>query len=217
MLNVCIAGWNSSEADSAHSMLRGRPDFRVSDIHSTGAEVVETLRRTRVDAVVVPADWIDVARALKRLVFPALSAEPSLVLVTHLPRLAVRARALSCGFDGAIDLSKGSDEVAMGLLRINDASLRLEDDSDLKGLGIVPGLLTRDLVLARDEDTSLADLIATGASDEAIALAMGWTIQMLRNRITELLSANGMTYRTQLAVARASSVRIPDFVRPFSE
>lgn len=217
MLRVCIAGWNSSEADTAYSMLRDRPDLDVPEIRPTGAAVVTTLREVAVDAVLFPTDWIDVARAIKQQVFPALSISPSVVLVTHRPRLATRARALSCGFDGAVDVSSPAEDVVMDLNRITSASVRLENDTDLRNLGIVPGLLTRGLVLNDDDDVSLADLIASGASDEAVALAMGWSIQVLRNRVALLLEANGMTYRTQLAVAHASSVRIPDFVRLLSE
>lgn len=217
MLKLCIAGWNSSEAESVHARLRGRPDLWVSDVRSTGAEVVETIRTTKTDAVLLPTDWIDVARVFKSLVFPALSAPPSLVLITHSPRLATRARALSCGFDGAIDLTSGPDDLVMDITRITNSAFGLGDDHELKTLGIIPGLLARDLVLQDDDDASLADFLATGATDDAIAGAMGWTIQTLRNRIAALLEANDMTHRTQLAVARASSARIPDFVRPLAE
>lgn len=217
MLRVCIAGWNSTDSDLAYSMLRDQPDLSVPEIRPTGASVVTTLREAQIDAVLFPADWIDVARAIKQQVFPVLAVSPSVVLVTNRPRLATRARALSCGFDGAIDVSSAADDVVMDLNRITSASQRLENDTDLQSLGIVPGLLARGLVLNDDDDASLADLIASGASDEAIADALGWDIQFLRNRVAVLLDANGMTYRTQLAVARASSVRIPDFVRLLSE
>lgn len=217
MLRICIAGWKSTEADAAYSLLRDRPDVQVPPIRSTGAEVVEALRATPTDAVLFPTDWIDVARSIKKIVLPALDTPPSLVLVTHSPRLAIRARALSCGFDGAIDLSTDLEQLVMSLNRIANASIRLENDEDLQGLGIIPGLLARDLVFSDDDDASLADLIATGVSDDAIARALGWNVQVLRNRIAELLAANGMTYRTQLAVAHASSARIPDFARPLAE
>ena len=217
VLRVCIAGWNSTESDLAYAMLRGRPDLTLPEIRPTGASVVTTLREGHVDAVLFPTDWIDVARAIKQQVFPALAVSPSVVLVTDRPRLATRARALSCGFDGAVDVSSAADDLVMDLNRITSASQRLENDADLQSLGIVPGLLARGLVLNDDDDASLADLIASGASDDAIAEAMGWSTQLLRNRIARLLETNGMSYRTQLAVARASSVRIPDFVRLLSE
>jgi hypothetical protein len=40
---------------------------------------------------------------------------------------------------------------------------------------------------------------------------MGWTIQKVRNRIESLLASNDLAYRTQLAVIRASLLKVPDF------
>lgn len=217
MLRVCIAGWNSAESNLAYSMLRDRSDLAVPEIRSTGTAVVATLREGSVEAILFPTDWIDVARAIKQQVFPTLAISPSFVLVTHRPRLAIRARALSSGFDGTVDLSFPADDIVMDLARITSETLRLESDHELQSLGIVPGLLTRRLILNDDDDASLVDLIASGAADEAIATALGWSLQVLRNRIALLLEVNGMAYRTQLAVARASSISTPDFVRLLSE
>ena len=40
---------------------------------------------------------------------------------------------------------------------------------------------------------------------------MDWPIQRVRNRIENLLSNNQLSYRTQLAVIRAASLKVPDF------
>lgn len=72
-----------------------------------------------------------------------------------------------------------------------------------------PGLLARELVFRDSNDRLVSDLVATGLTDDDMALAMGWTIQKVRNQIEHLLSANELTHRTQLAVIRASLLKVP--------
>ena len=217
MLSVCVAGWRSSEADRAHSLLAGRPDFQVSPIRSTGVDLIEALLVETVDLVLLPSDWLDVGRLIKRSVAPSMPSTPPFVLMSHDLHLGTRARALSNGFDGAIDLSQDVEELVMGLSRIATSSEQLENDQMLSRLGVEPGLLLRDLRLIETSDTDILDLIAVGASDVDISQAIGSNVQMVRNRIAELLEVNDLRYRTQLAVIHASSTRIPDFLRPLSE
>jgi DNA-binding NarL/FixJ family response regulator len=87
----------------------------------------------------------------------------------------------------------------------------LESEPALRDLGLSPGLLARELVFRDSNDRLVSDLVATGLTDDDIALAMGWTIQKVRNQIEHLLSANELNHRTQLAVIRASLLKVPDF------
>ncbi|MEN9803649.1 MAG: hypothetical protein RIS41_496 [Actinomycetota bacterium] len=217
MLNGCVAGWRSPEADLAHSRLSGRADLRILPVRSTGVEVVETLRSHPVDVVLLPMDWVDVARAIKKDVLPALATTPSLVLIAHAPRLSTRARALASGFDGVVDLAEDTEAVVAALHRITTSLTADENDFMVSDLGIIPDLLARNLSLIDQHDSEFLDLLAIGTSDEEIALAMEWNVQQVRNRVAALLDANGLRYRTQLAVAHVSSARIPDFIRPISE
>jgi DNA-binding NarL/FixJ family response regulator len=73
------------------------------------------------------------------------------------------------------------------------------------------GMLARELELSDGNDEQLVDLMATGLPDEDIASLMDWTVQRVRNRIERLLDDNALMYRTQLAVIRAASLKVPDF------
>ncbi len=216
MLSACVAGWRSAEADLAHSLLSRRPDFRVPPLRSTGVELIETLRSDPIDAVLLPFDWIEVARAIKKDVAPSLSNDPSLVLIAHSPRVSTRARALSSGFDGILDLSGDAEKLLADLDQICERSTT-GDGELLKSIGVIPNLLVRHLKVTDTEDHGLLDLLAIGATDDEIAIALDWNIQKVRNHIASLLVANDMRYRTQLAVAHVSSTRIPDFVQTVLE
>jgi DNA-binding NarL/FixJ family response regulator len=170
-----------------------------------------------VDVVLLPMDWVEVARAIKKDVVPALATTPSLVVIAHAPRLSTRARALASGFDGVVDLEDDTETVVAALHRITKSPSADENGFMVSDLGIIPDLLARNLTLIDQHDSELLDLLAIGTSDEEIALAMGWDIQQIRNRVAALLNANRLRYRTQLAVAHVSSSRIPDFIRPIYE
>ena len=217
MLRVCLAGADSLEAARLYELLRDRPDVQVGPMCSTGAEMVRSIRRDSADVALFPTDWIDVARAIRRGLQPKAEPGPSFVLVTSSPRLALRARALSSGLDGIVDTSSDPEQLVMNLNRIASGTVRLTHDEELTKLNLLPGLMARDLILTSDDDESLADLIAAGLTDEAISGVLDWNIQETRNRIADLLAVNDMRYRTQLAIARSSSIRIPDFSRPFAE
>lgn len=217
VLRVTIAGWRSSEADLAHSLLARRPDFDVFPIRSTGVDLVEALFTDLADVVLLPTDWLDVGRLIKRDVVPSLPSVPSFILIGHELPVGARARALSSGFDGAVNLSRDVEDLAIGLNRVAAAAERLENDQTLSHIGVVPGLLLHNLRFIETSDSDIVDLIAIGASDEDISQVLGLNVQMVRNRIADLLAVNELRYRTQLAVIHASSTRIPDLLRPLSE
>ena len=95
--------------------------------------------------------------------------------------------------------------------QIIDGRLLINDDPALQSLGVSAGLFTRQIVIDDPVDQHIADLVGTGMPDDDIARIMDIPVQAVRNRIEGLLVANGLTYRTQLAVIQASLVKVPDF------
>jgi DNA-binding CsgD family transcriptional regulator len=89
--------------------------------------------------------------------------------------------------------------------------VRLDNEPILRDLGLPPGLLARGLEVEPGDDTDIADLVGAGLPDADIAVTMGASVQTVRNRIEHILHANGLSHRTQLAVVRASLVKVPDF------
>lgn len=216
-MKLCIGADKSEVSRLAFEKLRQHPSLTVDGISQSGAELISVIRDTRIDAVLVPPDWIEVGRLIKMHVLRAHSTAPAFVISSLDNRISLRARAISVGLDGLLDLSLSTDEAVDQLNRIINQSSQGQIDSDIDRLGVVPGLLSRDLVLDSDFDRALADLIVAGLPDEAIAQGLNSTIQEVRNRIAAILSANEMQYRTQLAVAYSSSFQLPDFARLLAE
>jgi len=121
------------------------------------------------------------------------------------------AHALACGFDGVVSVGDPPHSTIGRITQIVDGSWTFESEPWLQELGLMRGMLARELELSDGNDEQLVDLMATGLPDEDIASLMDWTVQRVRNRIERLLDDNALMYRTQLAVIRAASLKVPDF------
>lgn len=209
MVRLHAAGCDGEAFSSYVSLLATHRDLEVVGTSTTGAEAAEMVKSGGIDALIFPFDWADVIRTLK-LSVTAVS-QPSFVAVTQPVTTPVLARSLACDFDGVVDSAVATDSAARHIQRVIAGESRLEDEPSLRGLGLSRGLLVRELVLTGADDRHLADLVGTGLSDEEIAIVMGWNIQTVRNNIERLLAANDLLYRIQLAVVRASLLKVPDF------
>lgn len=216
-MKLCLGADRSDVSMLAYEKLRPHPSLTINGVSQSGAELIAAIRGDEIDAVLVPPDWIEVGRLIKMHLLRARSAAPAFVVASLDNKISLRARTFSIGLDGLLDLSLSMDQAVDQLNRIIDQSSRGLVDDDIDRLGVVRGLLSRELVLDSDFDRALADFIVAGLPDEAIAQGLNSTIQEVRNRIAAILSANDMQYRTQLAVAYSTSFQVPDFARLLAE
>jgi DNA-binding NarL/FixJ family response regulator len=180
----------------------------VGTTTSIGA-TLDAIRTNTVDAPLFDYEWAHPMKSIRA----SLSAKafPPFIAVHEQASRAAMVHALACGFDGLVGTSDGSGAIINKIERIVDGTWSFESEPWLREIGLSRGLLARELELSEDDDEQLVDLVGTGLPDEDIALLMDWSIQRVRNRIENLLSNNQLSYRTQLAVIRAASLKVPDF------
>jgi len=180
----------------------------VGTTTSIGA-TLDAIRTNTVDALLFDYEWAHPMKSIRA----SLSAKafPPFIAVHEQASRAAMVHALACGFDGLVGTSDGSGAIINKIERIVDGTWSFESEPWLREIGLSRGLLARELELSEDDDEQLVDLVGTGLPDEDIALLMDWSIQRVRNRIENLLSNNQLSYRTQLAVIRAASLKVPDF------
>jgi DNA-binding NarL/FixJ family response regulator len=191
--------------------LRSHPDIEVVGIGANGREVLEAIRSTSVDAVLFDEVYADLARTIRLSAEIPLNSSPTMVLAAENVTRPIIVKSIACGFDGVVSIT---DELRLAAKRLTDivnGDERLVDEPLLAELQYTPGLLVRQLVSAGPIDREVMDLVGAGLNDEAISGTLKISIQEVRNRIEGLLTSNGLSSRTHLAVARASHVVIPDF------
>ena len=210
MLKIHAAGPTDGQFASFVRDVDSHDSVNLAGTSSTAAQTAEVLKSDRVDAIIFPFEWADVLRTLETS-RGAPRPNPALIVVAESLSTPILARSLACGFDGAVETEGKIDHAVRRIHDVVSGDWTLESQPSLHGLGLTRGLLARELVIEDTDDRHIADLVGTGLTDDDIALVMGWTIQKVRNRIESLLASNDLAYRTQLAVIRASLLKVPDF------
>jgi len=170
---------------------------------------VDAIRSNDLDAILFASEWAHPMRSVRSSMTE--TSVPSFIAVHQNVSRASMAHALACGFDGVVSVGDPPHSTIGRITQIVDGSWTFESEPWLQELGLMRGMLARELELSDGNDEQLVDLMATGLPDEDIASLMDWTVQRVRNRIERLLDDNALMYRTQLAVIRAASLKVPDF------
>lgn len=190
------------------------PQLMPQSISLTGSSTsigttVDAIRSNDLDALLFSSEWAHPMKSVRSAL--SQSSVPSFIAVHRHASRASIVHALACGFDGVVSVSDDPKSTIAKIEKIIDGTWTFESEPWLRELGLRRGILARELVLSDTNDEQLVDLVGTGLPDEDIAMLMDWTIQQVRNRIESLLTDNDLAYRTQLAVIRAASLKVPDF------
>ena len=210
MLSLHAAGPVAGDFTSFVETICAHDGVELLGISHTATHAAEALKAYKIDALIFPFDWADVVRTLKVSIGTSRPV-PALVVVADQLSTPVLARSLACGFAGAVETAAHVDKAIDRIADVVRGSWNLANEPSLSGLALSPGLLARELMVSNADDQHVADLVGSGLTDDEIAVAMGWTLQKVRNCVEHLLSTNDLTYRTQLAVIRASLLKVPDF------
>lgn len=176
----------------------------------TGREVSTAIRGSAVDILAFPAEWSELCRTVRMSLDLPLRTRPLFVIAADRPSAALALKTHLFGFDGIVDVTAPSQDVAEQVHGLLDRSRHVSDDPAVRASGLEHGLLARTPIVP-DHDRDIADLVAGGLADDQIASLLGISIQQVRNRIERLIEANGLAYRTQLAILLTALVKVPDF------
>ena len=211
MVSVFVTAPGSEPFVSFMESLQSDSEVDLVGIGTTGRETVEAIRSNPIDAVIFADEYADLARAVRISARLPLNGQPSMVLAAPDRTDALVVRSALYGFDGIIVLADGRDSHARSISAVVSGATRTADDPLVLQLGIPHGLLVREFVAVDEKDNQVADLVGVGLDDRAIATTMSISVQEVRNRIENLLSVNGLSSMTHLAVVKASRVIVPDF------
>lgn len=211
MLKIAIG---NSPHSSSHDLIT---PFSASDrletvrVCNTGKEAAELARRGDIHAFVFAPDWAETCRAIRLTEHDSPSRFPAFVLASHEVTKTLLVKSLLYGFEGVVAMTDEPLHIVQRIEGIVEGSISIVDEPPLRNLNLRHGLLARELVVDNPDDQELAQLVGAGLPDSEIADLLGWNIQHVRNRVEHLITANGLSYRTQLAVLSSSVWRIPDF------
>ena len=210
-INLFVARSDNDGLEPMIGTLATLDGIRLLGTGTSGAQIAAALRTDEPDAIVFPVDRADLARTIRVSARVPVESAPFFVAASeHITRPLIVKAALS-GFHGLVETGAAPATLGAHIGAIVTGRDRLADEPILRDLGLPPGLLARGLVVEPGNDSDIADLVGAGLPDADIAVTVGTPLQTVRNRIEHILHVNGLTHRTQLAVVRASLVKVPDF------
>lgn len=185
--------------------------FELVGSGRTGSEISRAVRAGQLDALLFPLGVADLVRTVSRSVDTMHETAPALIMAAEALSAPLTVWATLSGFHAVVSTAETSANTLDRIARTAAGEHRLVEEPLVRALELTPGLLARNLIVEDPRDRHVADLVGAGLTDDDIARTMDLSIQTVRNRIEHLLSANGLRHRTQLAVMRAATLRVPDF------
>jgi DNA-binding NarL/FixJ family response regulator len=210
-LEVFVARSENDGLEPMIGSLASLDGIRLVGTATSGTEIAAVLRTDAPDAIVFPVDRADLARTIRVSARVPMESPPFFVAASARITRPLIVKAALSGFHGLVETGTAPATLGARMGAIVTGRVRLDNEPILRDLGLPPGLLARGLEVEPGDDTDIADLVGAGLPDADIAVTMGASVQTVRNRIEHILHANGLSHRTQLAVVRASLVKVPDF------
>ena len=205
MLKLFIGDTQESQLQPLLSAAREHPNVEIVGVGHTGREVARAVRHEDVNALIFPDSLAELCRAIRISVGATSPPLTSFIVGSNEISLALGVKSALYGFDGAVSLQ---DEPRIIFGKIEEIVVGNDHDPSeplLEDLGLRHGLLAKEFKATSPDDRLVADLVGAGLPDKDIASITGRNVQDVRNTFERLLHTYGLTYRTQLAVLRASS------------
>ncbi|MEY2626515.1 MAG: hypothetical protein RJB08_274 [Actinomycetota bacterium] len=210
-MKCCVARSAGDGLSALVDELHQRATLEISEIDATGSNFVPVLKSGSVDVLVFHFGVSDLVRTVRMSAELDATRMPRLVVASDPLSGPVKALAVLSGFHGAIQTVTNPAGAVDSIHDIHLGRIKIDDDPEIRRLNLTTGLLVRTLIVDDELDEQVLNLLGLGLSDDEIVVVTGIGIQAVRNRIARLLKKNDLVYRTQLAVARAASLKVPDF------
>lgn len=210
MLRMHVAHPADGSADGFIEGLGRHSAVEIAGRSSTASGLSSAIGSDDFHVVLLPPERADIARTVRAA--RSTPGTSSFIVFAERRSTPLLALSLANGFDAVVETSSPSDEVVDLIVRVVNKEWHLESEPALSRLGLTRGLLAKRLHIDSHQDGEIADLVGTGIPDDEIAELMQMSIQLVRNRIEHLLATNELQYRTQLAVLRASQLKVADLL-----
>lgn len=196
---------DSLVADSANhlmdSLQHAEPQIAVEifDPFLSPAQIASIIESFQPDLVLLDPAWFPVSVLVLSLI--RLTAKAHTRTVIALPHIddVAKIRVAHRNFFDVVGTQTSSDELLDSLHRIHNGTSSLEQDP--LWLRIPKPSGTPDISQGPKDHTDVAilDLVCIGLHDAHIAEALAFSLQTVKNRISQMLTRTGVQNRTQLA------------------
>jgi DNA-binding NarL/FixJ family response regulator len=208
-MNVLMCDSAAESLAPLTQLLDTAPDIHIVDVVRNGRDMALALKSKDVHLSVLAPEVLDLDLVVEKS--RGFKPQVKKVVVASSLTTPLLIKAHQYGVHDVIPFDTDTTSIVQRFKMTIDGLSEIENHPIIKSLQRKNGLFNRIVQYANDEDIIILQLLSLGMTDQEISLVTDISVQLVRNRIAELIIMNDLVNRTQLAVLQATSLVIPDF------
>jgi DNA-binding NarL/FixJ family response regulator len=208
-MNVLMCDSAAESLSSLTQTLESNPEVNIVDVVRNGRDMALALKSKNIHLSVLAPEVLD----LDLVVDKSRGFVPPVkkVVVASFPTAPLVIKAHHYGVNDVIPLEIDTPSLLLRFKLTIDGSSEIKNHPVIQSLRTKNGQFNKTVQYSNDGDLIILQLLSLGMSDDEISLVCTMPLQIVRNRIAELIVINDLANRTQLAVLQATNLVIPDF------
>jgi DNA-binding NarL/FixJ family response regulator len=208
-MNVLMCDSTTGSLSPLTELLDTTPDVHIVDVVRNGRDMALALKSKDVHLSVLAPEVLDLGLVVeKSRGFTPLVKK---VVVATSPSTPLVIKAHQYGVNDVIPFDTDTASLVQRFQMTIEGRSEIENHPVIKSLKCKNGQFNKTVLHANGEDIIILQLLSLGMTDREISIVTEIPLQLVRNRITELIIMNDLVNRTQLAVLQATNLVIPDF------
>lgn len=208
-MNVLLCDSVSGSLTPLTQLLDTTPEVHIVDVVRTGRDMALALKSKDVHLSVLAPEVLDLDLVVEKS--RGFTPVVKKVVVANTPSAPLVIKAHQYGVNDVIPFNTDTATLVQRFQSTIEGLSEIENHPVILSLQSKNGQLNKNVQHVTDEDIIILQLLSLGMTDREISLVTEIPLQLVRNRIAELIRLNNLANRTQLAVLQATNLVIPDF------
>jgi DNA-binding NarL/FixJ family response regulator len=190
-------------------LLDSAPDIKIVDVVRNGRDMALALKSKDVHLSVLAPEVLDLDLVVEKS--RGFKPQVKKVVVATSPTAPLVIKTHQYGVHDVIPFDTDADALVRRFKLTIDGKSEIENHPVIQSLRFKNGQFNKTVQHRNEDDVIILQMLSLGMDDHEIALVSNTPLQLVRNRIADLIILNDLVNRTQLAVLQATSLVIPDF------
>ena len=208
-MNVLMCDSTTGSLSPLTQILDTTPEIHIVDIVRNGRDMALALKNKDVHLSVLAPEVLDLDLVVEKS--RGFRPQVKKVVVASSPSVPLVIKAHQYGVNDVIPLETDTASLVERLRMTVEGKSEIENHPVIQSLHFKNGQFNKTVQHNGEDDIIILQLLSLGMTDQEISLVSKIALQIVRNRIADLIVMNDLVNRTQLAVLQATNLVIPDF------
>ena len=208
-MNVLMCDSTADSLAPLTQLLDSAPDIKIVDVVRNGRDMALALKSKDVHLSVLAPEVLDLDLVVEKS--RGFKPQVKKVVVATSPSAPLVIKAHQYGVHDVIPFDTDADALVRRFKLTIDGKSEIENHPVIQSLRFKNGQFNKTVQHRNEDDIIILQMLSLGMADHEIAVVSNTPLQLVRNRIADLIILNDLVNRTQLAVLQATSLVMPDF------